>query len=186
MKRVFFFIIISLPLDSGRKKLLKSVFHQKGIGLIEVLVAVFILASGLLGLAALQTQSLRFSHESYMRTVASVLASDMADRLRVNSAEALDTNNYNFPLGTNPSGTTTACEDAACSSTALAPYDYKQWSTELALQLPGGIGSVTPGTKTNGWREYTIVIQFNTVSVSSASATSSAVNTSSFISRTRI
>jgi type IV pilus assembly protein PilV len=163
-----------------------SAAYQKGVGLIEVLVAVFILASGLLGLAALQTQSLRFNHESYMKTVAAVFASDMADRLRVNLDEALDTDNYKFTLGETPSGSATACEDNACTPSQLALYDYKQWSDELAAQLPGGKGSVTPSAKNaGGWREYTIVIQFNTAGEEQANG-GSAAGTSTFTSRTRI
>ena len=165
--------------------MLKSVSKQKGVGLIEVLVSVFILAAGLLGLAALQTQSLRYNNESYLRTIASILASDMTDRLRANSDEALDTNNYTFALGAATAGNANACEVAACSPSQLVPYDYKQWSDELASQLPNGKGSVTPGTKTGNWREYTITVQFNSVAVDN-SAASSAVNTSSFTTRTRI
>jgi len=163
----------------------KSVSHQKGIGLIEVLISVFILASGLLGLAALQTQSLRFSHESYMRTLASILASDMADRIRVNSTEALDTDNYIHALGANTSGTATACEDNACSSSELAAYDYKQWDDQLVALLPGGEGQISASNKNAaGWREYTIVIQFN--SISTDKSASSTPDTSSFTYRTRI
>jgi len=165
--------------------LFKSISRQKGIGLIEVLVSVFILASGLLGLAALQTQSLRFSHESYMRTLASILASDMADRIRVNSTEALVTDNYVHALGANTSGTATACEDNACNSSNLAAYDYKQWSDQLSAQLPDGKGSITAATKnTDGWREYTIIIQFSSVSTNKSA--SSTPDTSSFTYRTRI
>lgn len=164
--------------------LIKAASHQKGVGLIEVLVAIFILTGGLMGLAALQTKSLRYNHEAYMRTVASILSSDMIDRLRANSEEALATNNYRFTLGQNASGDADACEVAACSESALADYDYKQWSDEIASQLPGGIGSVTPGTiNAAGWREYSIVIQFNSISVDK---TSDNATTSSFTYRTRI
>tara|TARA_R110001583_G_scaffold26571_7_gene95842 strand:+ start:8544 stop:9071 length:528 start_codon:yes stop_codon:yes gene_type:complete len=171
-----------------------SLVHQKGVGLIEVLVAVFILAGGLLGLAALQTQSLRYSHESYLRTQASILAADMFDRLRVNAEEALDNNSYTFALGTSSSVSTTACEDAACSASALATYDYKQWSDRLASHLPGGQGSITPGTKAGGLREYRIVIQFNSVNsnnsavsaISGATPTSVDPEISSLTYRTRI
>lgn len=164
--------------------LIKAASHQKGVGLIEVLVAIFILTGGLMGLAALQTKSLRYNHEAYMRTVASILSSDMIDRLRANSDEALATNNYRFTLGQNASGDADACEVAACSESALADYDYKQWSDEIASQLPGGIGSVTPGTiNAAGWREYSIVIQFNSISVDK---TSDNATTSSFTYRTRI
>ena len=58
--------------------------YQKGYGLIEVLVSVLVLSIGLLGLAGLQTQSLRFNNEAYFRTQATLLAMDMSDRLRTN------------------------------------------------------------------------------------------------------
>lgn len=164
---------------------LKQNFHQQGVGLIEVLVSLLILAAGLLGLAALQTHSLRFSHESYMRTQASILASDMIDRIRVNSNEALNSNSYNFALGAKATGSVTACETAACSPSQLAAYDYSQWSTLLSAQLAGGVGSVTPGAIANGSRPYTIVVQFNSVNRDSSLA-SGAVPTSSFTYRTRI
>lgn len=166
--------------------LFKIASHQKGVGLIEVLVAVFILSGGLMGLAALQTKSLRYNHEAYMRTVASILSSDIIDRLRANSAEALSTDSYSFTLGENASGDADACETASCSSTALAAYDYKQWSDELASQLPGGIGAISAGTlNAAGWREYTITIQFNSVSTDNTSE-DAAPETSSFTYRARI
>ena len=43
---------------------------MEGFSLIEVLVALFVLSIGLLGLAALQTTGLKFSHQSYERTQA--------------------------------------------------------------------------------------------------------------------
>jgi len=120
-----------------------------------------------------------------MRTLASILASDMADRIRVNSTQALDTDNYIHTLGANTSGTATACEDNACSSSELAAYDYKQWDDQLVALLPGGEGQISASNKNAaGWREYTIVIQFN--SISTDKSASSTPDTSSFTYRTRI
>lgn len=45
-----------------------------GFSLVEVLVALLVLAIGLLGLAALQAQGLRFNHDAYVRTQATNLA----------------------------------------------------------------------------------------------------------------
>jgi type IV pilus assembly protein PilV len=158
--------------------------YQKGVGLIEVLVTMLILAVGLLGLAGLETQSLRYSHEAYLRTQTSVLAGDMIDRLRANSSIALTTNNYNFSLTDTPTGLANACETAACSGANLAAYDFKQWRDEIESQLPGGGGSVTPSTiNAAGWREYTILIEFNGVSVDQGSGDPVK---STFMYRTRI
>lgn len=58
--------------------------RQVGVGLIEVLVSLLVLSIGLLGLAALQAQSLRFTTDAYLRSQATVLASDIIDRIRAN------------------------------------------------------------------------------------------------------
>jgi type IV pilus assembly protein PilV len=61
---------------------------QNGFTLIEVLVALLILAIGLLGVAALQFRGLQYNHDAYMRSQANVLAYDIADRMRLNAANA--------------------------------------------------------------------------------------------------
>ena len=55
-----------------------------GFTLIEVLIAMIILAVGLLGLAGLQATSLRNNQSAYNRSVATQLAYDIADRMRAN------------------------------------------------------------------------------------------------------
>lgn len=55
---------------------------QTGSSLLEVLVAMVILAFGLLGLAGLQLNSVKSSHSAYLRSQATLLAYDMADRMR--------------------------------------------------------------------------------------------------------
>lgn len=52
-----------------------------GFSLIEVLVAIVVLSVGLLGFAALQLKGLQSAHAGYQRTLASVIASDAAERL---------------------------------------------------------------------------------------------------------
>ena len=51
---------------------------QSGFSIVEVLVALFVLSIGLLGLAALQAQGLRFNHDAYVRTQATNAAYDKA------------------------------------------------------------------------------------------------------------
>jgi len=57
-------------------------FKTTGFTLIEVLVAVVVLAGGLLGLAALQVTSLSSNQTAYNRSQATQLAYDIADRMR--------------------------------------------------------------------------------------------------------
>jgi len=56
--------------------------EEKGSSLIEVLVSVVIISIGLLSVAALQTNALKSNNGSYLRSQASFLAYDLADRIR--------------------------------------------------------------------------------------------------------
>lgn len=58
--------------------------HQAGVTLIEVLVAMLVLAVGLLGAAALQLNALKYTDSSTMSTQASFIAYDLLDRIRAN------------------------------------------------------------------------------------------------------
>ncbi len=58
--------------------------HQRGATLIEVLVAIVVLAIGLLGTAALQTRAQQAELDSYQRSQALILAQDMVNRIRAN------------------------------------------------------------------------------------------------------
>ncbi|NWB97810.1 type IV pilus modification protein PilV [Pseudomonas gingeri] len=58
--------------------------QQVGVTLIEVLVAMLVLAVGLLGAAALQLNALRYTDSSTMSTQASFIAYDLLDRIRAN------------------------------------------------------------------------------------------------------
>lgn len=59
--------------------------QQTGMTLIEVLVAVLILAVGLLGAAVTQLNALKYTDSSRMTSQASFIAYDMLDRIRANS-----------------------------------------------------------------------------------------------------
>jgi type IV pilus assembly protein PilV len=62
---------------------------QRGISLTETLIAMMILAVGMLGVAGMQTANVRNSHSANQRTMATILASNMAERIRANRTLAL-------------------------------------------------------------------------------------------------
>ncbi len=138
--------------------------HQAGFGLIEVLVSVLVLGIGLLGLAGLQAQSLRFNNEAYFRTQATLLAMDMADRLRANF-ETARTNASVYTLSkteTSPTSVTN-CKANACSPTQIAAYDLKEWRERVQEVLPGGLVAVTPESTGAAvpWQGYVIEVEFS-------------------------
>lgn len=111
---------------------------QQGFTLIEVLVAVLILSFGLLGLAGLQAASIRANHSAYLRSQATQLAYDMADRMRANMAGVAG-NYYNDPTLTPEPACYTS---AGCSPLQLARDDAARWAAELQSLLPAGSAGV--------------------------------------------
>jgi len=102
-----------------------------GFTLLEVLIALLVLAIGLLGLAALQTTGLRSNQMATMRTLATQLAYDMTDRMRANPA-GVDAQDY--VIATN--------ETPADPPVTRADTDLTEWRAQVA-RLPGGLSSIT-------------------------------------------
>ena len=109
---------------------------QGGFTLIEVLVSALILALGLVGVAGLQALALKNNQSAYLRSQASALAYDLADRMRTNVAGA----------GSYVPGSATV--HATCSTTSgcsvqqAAQNDIAEWNAALAVNLPMGTGFV--------------------------------------------
>lgn len=60
--------------------------RQAGFSLVEVLISLLVIAFGLLGLAMMQTLSVRYAQSSNYRTQATNLAYDLLDQIRANRA----------------------------------------------------------------------------------------------------
>jgi type IV pilus assembly protein PilV len=61
---------------------------QAGVSLIEVLVALFVLAFGMLGIAGMQTMAMKANQSAFERNAAVIAAYSMADRMRSNQDAA--------------------------------------------------------------------------------------------------
>ena len=82
---------------------------SQGFSLIEVLVSVFVLSVGLLGLAGLQGFSLKHTNTAYYRGQAIQLTYDMADRIRANVEHAKTGGVYIFNTKTEPDALENDC-----------------------------------------------------------------------------
>lgn len=103
----------------GVRNLSHQQFFQQGVGLIEVLITVLLLATGLLGVASMQVRSLEQNAESLTRTQANLLAYDILEQVRMASPVA-------------PGAVVTP------SATAI--------TTLAAAKLPSGSGSIACDT----------------------------------------
>ncbi|MGB0958167.1 MAG: type IV pilus modification protein PilV, partial [Litorivicinus sp.] len=93
----------------------------RGISLVEVLVSLLILSLGLLGFASLQAANLNLGNEAWLRSQATVLASDMIDRVRGNSA-SFEAGHYDHAFASTPSSAND-CTAVDCNPVQLAAYD---------------------------------------------------------------
>jgi type IV pilus assembly protein PilV len=118
---------------------------QSGFTLTEILVTLVIISVGLLGVAGLHSMSLRNNFDALIRSHASALADEIADRMRTNRTRAL-AGDYNITIGATRTGTT------------LADADLIAWKQRLTAQLPNGDGSVALAVAPS--RLVTITIQW--------------------------
>ncbi len=112
--------------------------RQTGMTLIEILISLLILSVGLLGMAGLQTVSLRNTQSAYQRTQAAVLSSDIVERVRANQ-QGVEAGSYDNAAG----AVTASCNSlSGCTAAQMAANDVAEWKTALATTLPLGEGTV--------------------------------------------
>ena len=146
-----------------------------GFTLIEVLITVVILSIGLLGMAGIQIQGLRGTSSSTVRSQATILANDIAERIRMNldglnvASNPLNADYTNVNIVTNaqgvqnfpcdPATAPTFCSVtvnnntvASCNAAEMAAFDIYEFACGLdhtsGVQnlLPNGAASISCNT----------------------------------------
>ncbi len=113
---------------------------QEGSSLIEVLVTVLVIAIGLLGFAALQTQALRVNYESLQRAKASSMAEDILDRIRSNVNDA---DNYERSFNDDLPTVAKQCDSNTCSTAEMAAWDLNNWMKRLQSRMPNSDAQIS-------------------------------------------
>lgn len=119
--------------------------NEKGVGLIEVLVAALILAIGVLGLIAMQMKAVRTSGDSRARVQATAIAQDLIERMTMNDSKQIKAvNGYGPTLSTGesvaaPNSLPQLCLISPCSPTETVTFDVNQAAYYAATLLPEGL-----------------------------------------------
>ena len=117
----------------------------RGFSLIEVLVAMVVLAVGIVGAGAAQVAALKTRHGTGLMSSGVQLAGALADRMRANPAQmqAADSGNPYLQLhydaeGGAPAAPAAMCyAGASCSSAQMAAFDVYEVTQALYDQYPG-------------------------------------------------
>lgn len=124
--------------------------RESGMSMIEVLIALVLLAGGLFTVASLQTQLIKNSADTANRTHALLLAQEASDRMRVNSSAITDYKsafasfdscaNYSYtPCGSYVGSSGRKDFSGSCSATQMAVFDV--WEMMCGTENSDGIAS---------------------------------------------
>jgi type IV pilus assembly protein PilV len=161
--------------------------RQLGVGLIEVLVALFVISVGLLGVAKMQGAAIADTGISSRRAIAAIQAASLAATMHADKL-------YWATGGVAPSnvaiagatvtnsalaGQTAVCTTTACSPIQMAAYDVQEWATQLNTLLPNVTATIKCSQVTNvpvtctiqiSWAEKTVALNNNASQAGTESA----------------
>lgn len=110
-----------------------------GFTMVEVLVAVLLLAVGLVGALAMQAHAMRTRQESVLQTEALQEAATLAERIRANAAQSSTYIGFEFDADAGAAPHAPAANDcalASCDPAALAQYELAVFRQQLQSSLP--------------------------------------------------
>ena len=123
---------------------------QQGVGLIEIMVTVIVLAIGFLAAARMQVEGVRNTQAAYVTSQAGFLIKDMTDRMRTNSVgvedglyDAIDTDSSNT---NKPACAITGASGTTCTPAQIAQIDIAEWVSYI--QPTGNTRAVLPSGDT--------------------------------------
>lgn len=116
--------------------------HDKGLGLIEVLVTMLIFSIGMLGMAALHTQSIKASYASFQRSLAVLQIEDLVNRLWASTCIFGDTTKRNA-IKTE--------WQAVHNTSSTTRLSMPGWSGDFTYDSGNGLFSITVS-----WTDYQV------------------------------
>jgi type IV pilus assembly protein PilV len=119
----------------GRSRICSHTSH--GFTLVEVMMAVFVLAVALTGMMRLHLTALRTQRQSSYQTTAVMLANDMAEMIRAWAAPGIDAPfTFDYRAGDSRPAGADCLGGAVCDPDALRRFGVAQWLDTVKAALP--------------------------------------------------
>ncbi len=122
-----------------------AVSAERGLGMLEYLLALLIFSTGMMGLMSAQLVAKKVGYEASQRSTATALGRDIVERMRTNSGQleayralAIGDTTQLLPL---PNAN---CDISTCTALQLAAFDLWQWESNL-LGLSGQRNGASSG-----------------------------------------
>lgn len=134
--------------------------YQRGISLIESLVAMVVMALGILGILGVQMRTLSDTQTTVRRAQAIRLIEDLGERMKVNPNALNNLESYVSAFDDTPSPG--SCTNG-CAGAAQASYDLAIWKQSVAKNMPLGKASIflAPGeTQDSNRRQLGVIISW--------------------------
>ena len=113
--------------------------RQNGFALIESLIAIVVMALGILGILGVQMRTLTDTSTTLRRAQAIRLIEDLSERMKVNPNALRNASLFESAFG----GTHSIASCASgCNLTQLAAYDLADWKRTVSNTLPQGKASI--------------------------------------------
>ncbi|WP_042422504.1 type IV pilus modification protein PilV [Comamonas granuli] len=113
--------------------------HLRGFALIESLIAIVVMALGILGIVGVQMRTLTDTSTTVRRAQAIRLIEDLGERMKVNPNALRNSNS--FVSDFNATHSIGSCA-SGCDSSQLAAYDLAGWKQIVSSTLPQGQASI--------------------------------------------
>ena len=130
---------------------------QRGITLFESLVAIVVMALGILGILVVQMRTLSDTQTGVRRAQAIRLIEDMGERMKANPSALANLSSYVSNFAASP--TVPSCA-SGCTAANLATYDVAVWKRTVRESLPLGKASifVAPGEADGNRRQLGVIV----------------------------
>lgn len=161
----------------------------RGFSLIEVMVALIIIAVGMLGIAKMQALALSTTGSSGVRSLVAIEAASLAASMHANrdywvagpppasftvAVQTTGPQTYSVAISDTTLAATQNCATSSCTAAPMAAYDVQQWGQALAQVVPAALATINCNNATVPLScTIQITWQENVTSTSNAAAATS-------------